>query len=33
MLGYKGLVTGGHADVLVDEASVVVKPEAVAKTA
>ena len=28
MLGYKGLVTGGHANVLVDEASVVVKPEA-----
>ena len=28
MLGYKGLVTGGHAKVLVDEASVVVKPEA-----
>lgn len=25
---YKGLVTGGHAKVLVDEASVVVKPEA-----
>lgn len=24
---YKGLVTGGHANVLVDEASVVVKPE------